>query len=137
MKILTDRKEMAQALNFGKYPVLTYDVDSKKGSKVTVTKESKRYGTMRYNTTLYRGKQTADDGIFYLLTHASMLTNDVDVNDWLEDAEYANAPVIDGKDQEVAILIHSRETNTAVVYIMKTGNVDPTYVTACTFYDVD
>lgn len=132
MTILTDRKDIAQALNFGKYPVLTFDLDNNKGSKAVVTKESARYGTMRSRCTLYRGKKTEDDGIFYLLTHGTMLTAHVGVYDYLKDAEYANAPVIES-DTEVAILMYSKTTGSAVVQIVKSGKADPSYSTAVTF----
>jgi hypothetical protein len=135
MLVMTDRKEMAQALNFGKYPVLTYDLDNEKGSKAIATKKSINYGMMRYRCTLYRGLHTEGDGQFYLLTHASMLSATVGVGDWLESAEFANAPVIESN-QEVAILIYSKKRNYAEVQIVKSGKVDPTYSTATQFTEV-
>lgn len=135
MKILTDRKEMAQALNFGKYPVLTYNMDELKGSGAVVMRETRNHGTLRYKTTLYCGKKTADDGVFYLLTHATMLTATVDVNDWLKCAEYANAPVIESG-QEVAILMYSKKHDVSVVRIVKAGKCNPDYSTATTFTEI-
>lgn len=136
VKVLSERKDMAKALNFGKYPVLTYDLDKKEGCKVIVMKDTRSHGVMRYGCTLYQGKIKEDDGIFYLLTHATMLTSHVGVDDWLKSAELANAPVIEA-DQEVAILVHSKEMNFAVVKIVKSGKVDPSYSTATTFYEID
>lgn len=132
MKVLTERKEIAQALNFGKYPVLTYDADKKEGSKARVTNESSRYGTMTYNCVLYRGKQTEDDGAFYLLTEPSMLSSSVSVRDWIESAEFANAPIIN-PDTEVAILVYSKVLNVTSVHIVKSGKVDATCSTATSF----
>lgn len=136
MKILTDRKEIAQALNFGKYPVLTYDLDANKGSKAVVTKESARYGTMRYNCTLQRGKITEDDGILYLSTRASILSAHVGVEDYLKDAEYANAPVIESN-TEVAVLLYSKKSGVAVVQMVKSGKADPSYSTAVEFSNLE
>lgn len=130
--ILTERTDIAKALNFGKYPVLTFDVDNDKGSLAVVTKESGRFGNMRSKCTLYRGKQTRDDGIFYLLTHATMLKSHYNVDDYLENAEFANAPVIN-EGEEVAILVYSKLNNTCFVQIVKAGKVDPSYATAVTF----
>ena len=136
MKITKDRKEMAQAINFGKYPVLTYDLDAKEGAKAVVTKESSRYGTMRYKCQLFCGYVTEGDGMFYLMTLPTVLSSSVGVHDWIEAAEYANAPVIEAN-QEVAILIYSKKQNTSVVKIVKSGKVDPTYSTATRFNEIE
>jgi hypothetical protein len=136
MKILTDRKDIAKALNFGKYPVLTYNLDTNKGSTAVATKESTNYGTMRYKCTLYRDKITEGDGIFYLMTHASIISSHVSIHAYIRDAEYANAPVIKS-DTEVAILLYSEKTDIAYVQIVKSGRVDPSYSSATTFTDVE
>lgn len=128
--ILTERKEIAQALNFGKYPVLTYDLDRKKGCAVKATKNSNRYGKMDYKCELFFG-----DGEFYLLTHATCISANFGLSDVLESAEYANAPTVDSN-QEVAIVVHSRELNIYAVHIVKSGKVDPTYATATEFKHV-
>lgn len=127
--ILKERQEIAKALNFGKYPVLTYDLDGDKGSKAVAIHKSQRYGDMRYNCELFRDSQTGD---FYLMTHATMITSTVSVNDWIECAEYANAPVIDSH-AEVAILIYSEAFKKAIVHIVKSGKVNPSYATATNF----
>jgi hypothetical protein len=132
MNVLIERKEIAQALNFGKYPVLTFDIDKNEGSKARVIKNSQRYGDMAYKCVLYRGKQTKDDGVFYLLTEPSVLSSTVSVRDYLECAEFANAPIIP-PDTEVAILVYSKELNVCSLHIMKSGKVDPTYSTATVF----
>lgn len=130
--LLTERKEIAQALNFGKYPVLTFDLDTNEGSKAVVLKMSNRYGEMRYDCKLQRDYHKKGDGIFYLSTNASMISGDFSAMDALKCAEYANAPVIEPH-QEVAILLHSKIQNTAIVLTVKSGHVDPTYSSATVF----
>lgn len=132
---LTERKEMAKALNFGKYPVLTYNLDTEEGSKAVALKETRNHGVLRYKCTLYRGKQTREDGIFYLLTHATVMSAHIGVHDYLKDAEYANAPVIE-TNAEVAILVYSTDMDIAYVEIVQAGKVDPDYSTATTFSEV-
>jgi hypothetical protein len=132
MKMLTDRKEIAQALNFGKYPVLTWDLDENKGSKARVTKVSTRYGLMHYNCKLQKDYEKQGDGIFYLSKNATMLKGSYGVEDYLEDAEYANAPIIESN-QEVAIFIHSKKCRVSMVLIVKAGKVSTDYSTATKF----
>jgi hypothetical protein len=131
--VLSERKDIAKAMNFGKYPVLTYNLDDDKGgSKARVKKMSNRYGEMLYNCKLFMGSQTKNDGVFYLMTKAAMLKGHYGIEDHLEDAEYANAPIIE-KGQEVAILVYSKELQSRFVIITTAGHVDPTYSTATRF----
>lgn len=136
MKVLTDRREMARALNFGKYPVLTYDIDNKKGSKAVVGELKTEHGVARYDCTLYQGYEKEDDGIFWLMTHSAMLTATVGVHDWLKNAEFANAPLI-LPNTEVAILMYSKQFDFAVIKIVKSGRIDPNCSTATVFTEID
>lgn len=131
MKILDDRKDIAQALNFGKYPVLTYDLDTNKGSKARV---NSRRGDFHYRCELFRGSGILGEqgGEFYLLTKPSVLSSSFTVEDAIEQAEYANAPVIE-PNQEVAILVYSKSLNIRNVVIVKSGRIDGMCATATTF----
>ena len=132
MQVLTDRKDIAQALNFGKYPVLSFDLDNDKGSPAIVLNQTRNYGVLRKGCMLYRGKIKEDDGIFYLLTDVTVLSSNVSINDYLKRVELANAPVINEGDT-VAIFIHSKLSNIAYVELVKAGKVTPDYGTAVTF----
>lgn len=132
MTVLKERSEMAKALNFGKYPVLTYNIDTNEGSKAIVIKKSVSHGDMRYRCNLYRNYKEEGDGIFYLLTEATMISAKVDVNDYLDSAEFANAPIIK-PNTEVAILVYSELLNHCSVRIVKSGKTDPSYSTATVF----
>ena len=132
MTILTDRKDIAQALNFGKYPVLSFNLDSDKGCSAVVLENTRNHGILRKGCSLYRGKITKDDGIFYLLTNPTIMSANISVNDYLKRVELANAPVINEGDV-VAILIHSKLLNSVQVELVKAGKVTADYATAVTF----
>lgn len=134
--ILTNRQDMAKALNFGKFKVLTYNVDTEKGSTGKVIKSTRRYGDMERQGTLYCGKQTADDGIFYLINRPAMLTATVSVYDWLRSADDANSPVI-YEGNLVAILVYSEKTGESSIEIVRALKPTPEYSTSLTFESVD
>lgn len=136
MNILNERTDIAKALNFGKYKVLTYDMDEGKGAKAVVLEKTRNHGTLRRECTLYCGKIKEDDGIFYLLTRATMLSAHVSVYDYLENAERANAPIIEEGD-EVAVLCYSKALNLAFVRLIKAGRITPEYSTAAAFTDLE
>lgn len=133
--VLTDRKEMAQALNFGKYKVLTYNVDTEKGSTAKVEQQTRQYGIRQRPGTLHRGKITADDGIFYLLNHSTIMKKTFNVYDWLETAENASSPVIYEGD-EVAILVYSEDLDVASVRLVKALKPRPEFSTSLVFEDL-
>lgn len=130
--LLTDRKDIAKALNFNKYPVLTFDIDNDKGSKAKVLKKHRDGEIHPYNCNLYCGAQTKTDGTFWLMTKASMLSKSFTVNDALENADYANAPIIE-EGKEVAILVYSKKLAIKFIVIVTPDRVDPSYSTATRF----
>lgn len=136
MNILTTRQDIAQALNFGKYKVLTYDMDLSKGSKAVVEKQTRNHGILKTECTVYMDKITEGDGVLYLLTRATMMKGHYGVEDYLECAERANAPIIQEGD-EVAVLFHSKENSVVYVRLVKAGKVTPEYSTSVTFTDLE
>lgn len=123
MKILLDSKEIAQALNFGKYPVLIMNTDTKKGSKAVVIHKSRMHGDMRYNCTLEMDYEKENDGVLYISTNGSMIKGNYNYTDHLEDAEYSNAPIIE-ENQEIAIYMYSEKAKTGLVRIVKSEKID-------------
>jgi len=128
MKVLTDRRQVAEALNFGKYPVLWFDMDARKGSKAIVMS---RKG-LRLRCELYNGYETDSDGVYYLLQGATVMSANHGLYDYLEDVEYANAPVIKNN-ATVVIVEFSRNTNTMRVILQNAGKVSPDYSTVARF----
>lgn len=136
MTILNDRKDISEALNFGKYPVISFDLDKDEGSTAIVLYQTRNHGVLRKGCTLYRGKIKKDDGIFYLLTHPTIMSANISIDDYLKRVELANAPVIN-EDDTVAIFIHSKVSNIAYVELVKAGRVTPDYSTAVTFESLE
>ena len=103
MKFLTDRTEIAKAMNFGKYPVLYIDRDNRpydspenrsdycKGSKCRLEWEHKdpRYADMTARCELYYS-----EGRYHLSQGAACLSADFGRRDVLEMVEWARVPVI-------------------------------------------
>lgn len=123
MKILTTAKGMAKAMNFGKYPVLRMNMDTKEGSKAVVLGKSDRYGELRYRCTLSIDFYKEGDGLLYLSTEASCIKAEYSWKDHLEDAEFANAPVI-SPDQVVAVYVYSAEARLGYVRLVKSEKID-------------
>ena len=131
-RVLMDKSEMAIAMNFSQYPVLTWDLDNEKGSAARVGGRMTRNGMMYTRCRLQKDYIKEGDGIFYLSTNSIMLKGHYDVNDHLEAAEFASAPIIESH-QEVAILVFSKATDMSFVIIVKAGRVDGSYSDACKF----
>ena len=123
MKVLTTAKGMAKAMNFGKYPVLRINMDTKEGSKAVVLGKSDRYGEMRYRCTLSVDFYKENDGILYLSTECACVKSEYSWKDHLEDAEFANAPVI-SPDQIIAVYAYSEKARAGFVRMVKSGNIN-------------
>ena len=122
--IITDRTEMAQALNFGKYKVLQLDLDTNKGSRAGTTYASRNHGEMRATGELRSGYEKKNDGILYISNDSTMLSATYSVDDFILDAEKANAPKI-YKGDEVAVLCYSKKNDIAFVRLVVAVGIDP------------
>lgn len=100
MKYLTDRQEIAQAMNFGRYPVIRIDVETPKagwddvfeGDIVKVESPSKRYPG-----SYIRGRvmKYPEDGSRYaVMPDVVCLKNDFGYSDVIEMLGYAQAPML-------------------------------------------
>lgn len=121
--IITDRKEMAQALNFGKYKVLKYDLSETEEFLAGVEYESRNHGRMTSIGKLRSGYQTKDDSVLYIAKSGTMISAHVDVHDWIECADKANAPLLT-VGETVAVLYYSKEGNTAFVRLVKVESIN-------------
>ena len=136
MNILTERTDIARALNFGKYKVLEYNMDTEKGSSAVVLRQTRDHGVIRKECTLYCGKDTSDDGIMYLLARGALIKRHYGIMDWLESAKLANAPVINEGD-EIAVFCYSEKLNVGFVRLLKAGKITPEYSTSTVFVDLE
>ena len=141
MKILNDRQEMAKAVNFGKYPVLYFDLA-----------EADEYGLKGCNVRIDAGKFS--DGLPYYIeaelrvyrdrkrittsSFGTFLSADFGYSDYKKMIDWANTPLI-GPDQEVVIAFYDSDTKMAFKpIIVRTGShVSRHCMTPLTFEDVD
>lgn len=143
MKELKTSREIAEALNFGKYPVFTLDLDSrvpgweneenfKYGSRCRLEYNARNHGKMLIGCTL-----TLSDGRFTLSPDTTCLKKVYTINDHLRDAETAMSPIVHAT-EEVAIYCYSKKYNVEYVRVMRIGDrVDPFCISAAKLIDLD
>lgn len=141
MKQLKDRTEIAKAINFGKYPVLTIDLADRDeyglvGCKVNIDNGTFRTGeryVVRATLRVYRDEQTFTTSAGCVCLKASYGYSDL-----AEEIEYAQAPIIKA-DQDVVIVIMNSKTRTMYYpYLVHTGKrVSPDCTTPLDFEKVD
>ena len=126
MKILSKKTEMAEAINFGKYPVLTIDLATDcqyfKGELIGVCGCKVKHSPTKYNdNVLYeRGELRwwRDSKIFSLSSSSSTISSSFSYYDLMEDIEYANAPIVEETKKEVVIIIHDSKKHKAIFPIL-------------------
>ena len=121
MKLLKDRRELAMAINFGRYPVLKIDLA-----------DSDDYGLKGCKVRIDAGKFKHTDDPFFIeaelrvyrdekkLTTSSggtILKNDFTYHDYVHMVDRAQAPLI-GPDQEVVVAVYDSRTSTAFAAIL-------------------
>ena len=124
--ILTERSDMAQALNFGKNKVFKLNIDTMTGDLAAIEKETANHGVIRKIGRLHSGFMEKDDNVLYFQSKGVMLAAKVDVYDWIEDANNAQAQLLKEGDS-VAVLYYSETTGVAFVRLMKAGKPSPHY----------
>lgn len=120
MKKLSERREIAEAINFGKYPVIKIDLSNTDEYGIRGTKVRFDIGRDYY----LRGEIRAYKDTKYLVTvlRASMLKSEYSFYDFIEDVEYANTPIIK-ENQEILICLYNKDAK--VVFnpvVIKTGS---------------
>lgn len=146
MKILTERKEIAKAINFGKYPVLVLDMDNHKGyekynpdtkfcegQRVRVAWDRSDYEGMTSNGSIMMG----DDGTIYISGRCAILQADFGYSDVMEDATWANAPVIHKGQRVVVIMDWSKEKRCMVRMMKVSDRIDIHCQRVATLEDID
>ena len=119
MKRLTDRKDIAQALNFGKYPVIKIDLADKDSYGIKGTKVRIDYGKDYYCHAVIR----AYNDTKYLQTNASstVLSASHGYDDYLDMVDYAAAPIIKANQDIVICLFDSDKKVAYPPVILTTG----------------
>ncbi len=139
MKYITDRRDIAQAMNFGRFPVVRINLetcchgydDFYKGDLVKVMTPSKRY-PHAYRT----GKLYYSEGRFGVLTDSTCLHDCFGYSDVMEQLEIAQAPVLHAG--ETVILIEDYPCiRVCRVRIMRVSDhVEPNVYPCATLQDV-
>lgn len=143
MKYLTDRHEIAMAINFGKYPVLTLDRENNPlgtksdyavGCRVRVAwdHKDKRYEGMTTHGHLYYS-----DGTLKISGEGACLSAGFGYQDVMKMAAEANTPIVH-KGQEVVVVEEWPSKGMCTVRIMRIKNyVDTQCMVATSLEDID
>lgn len=141
MKLLKDRHELAKAMNFGKYPVLTIDMADAddyglKGCKVRIDA-----GKFPDGEPFIIGAEIrvyADACKLTTSSRGCCLSASFGYHDYKEMCDYATAPIIKA-DQDVVVAVYDskREIPFAAVLVHTGKNVNRFCSTPLTFEDAD
>ena len=121
---LTDRHEIAVAMNFGKYPVMTINLENRpfegsryaKGGRVRVAWDHK---DRRYEGMTTHGELILDeDGKLKITGEGGMLSASFGYHDVMKHAAEANVPVVH-KEQAVVVVMDLPSKKTCLVRMMK------------------
>jgi len=108
MKYLTDRQEIARAINFGKHPVLILNMENRpfeesdyaRGCNVRIAWDDPN---REYEGMTSRGTVIHTEGKIQISGHGTMLKADFGREDVLEMVEWANTPLIHKGDTVVLV----------------------------------
>lgn len=131
MKLLTEKQEICEALNFGKYPVLHLDLAKDKINDM----EGCYHGQLIKLEFNYRGESVRYCGnlSYYNNTNklvinsgGTMLTAGLSYNEIIKMVDRANAPTV-SSNQEVIVVIYNSATKISSTPILtKVGKITPT-----------
>lgn len=119
MKRLTERTEIAKAINFGKYPVIKIDLADRDEYGVKGTKVRIDFGGEYFINAKIRSY--IDEKYLTISQGATMLSASMSYRDFMEDLEYANAPIIKANQEIVIAMIDSKKEEIYEPVIIKTG----------------
>ena len=124
MKRLTERTEIAMAINFNKYPVIKIDLADRdeygiKGTKVRIDNGTFKSGEPYMIRATIRSYN--DEKCLSFSQGGTMLADKMCYTDYMEMVEYANTPIIK-TNQEILIFLYNSVTKDIYApVILKTG----------------
>ena len=139
-KFVTDRHEIAKLMNFGKYPVLKLDrenhlgyenTDYCKGSKVRIEYESRNYGKMLKDVTLYM-----ENGKYGFSSPGCFLNNSFGYSDVMEMADWAETQIVHKGETVVLVEYWKSERNCRVRLMKVSERIDIHCETVATLLDI-
>ncbi len=129
--ILMERTEIAKALNFCKYPVLSIDLENQPyrndiaaaGRKDTYVKGCKCRVAWDHKSPQYAGmtikcELVIENGEYKLTSWGCMLKADYTLNDFLENVKAANTPLVH-KGETVAVAHYSQVSGIKFIRLMR------------------
>ena len=131
MKLLTEKQEICEALNFGKYPVLHLDLAKDKIKDM----EGCYHGQLIKLEFDYKGEPVRycgnlsyynDTNKLVITSGGTMLTAGLSYNDIVKMVDRANAPTV-VSNQEIIVVIYNSDTKVSSTPILtKVGKITPT-----------
>lgn len=119
MKSLNERKEIAQAINFNKYPVIKIDLSEHDEYGLKGTKVNIDFGAEYY---LHAEIRAFNDTRYLTTTQgATVLSDSMSYSDYMEMVEYANAPVIKPNQEILIFTYDSKKKEIYPPVIIKTS----------------
>lgn len=119
MRRLTERTEIAKAINFGKYPVIKIDLADRDEHGVKGTKVNIDFGGEFFIHAKIRSYN--DKKYLKISQGGTMLSASTGYSDYIEMLEYANAPTIKADQEIVVVMIDSEKKDVYAPAIIKTG----------------
>ena len=125
MKKLTKRTEIAQAINFGKYPVIKIDLADRdeygiKGTMVRIDNGTFKSGEPYYIKATIRTFN--DENVLTTNSGSSSLVEKITYSDYMYMTDYANAPIIKPNQEILIFLYNSLSKEIYQPAIIKTGD---------------
>lgn len=142
MMYLTDRQEIAAAMNFGEYPVLTINLENRpyegsdyaRGCRVRVAWDSKE---RRYAGMTTHGELFIENGRLQISGEGACLSASFGYSDVMRMAAEANVPVVH-KGQVVVVVMEIPSTKTCMVRMMRiSSRIDIHCQTVCHLEEIN
>lgn len=136
MKKLTERTEIATAINFRQYPVIRIDLSDTdtygvKGTKVLIDNGSFKNGDpylIEASLRIYN-----DEKKLTFFSNSTCLKSNFGYDDMEELLEYANAPIIKADQDILVCLVNSKLGEAYTPVVLHTGNhINPNCITPLT-----
>lgn len=137
MKKITERQEIAKALNFGKYPVLCLDLAKDKIEGCEGCYEGQRTKTEWY----YKGQKYYHNGTLAywkdnnkleIMSETICLKESFGYSDIEEMVLNANATQVEPEQEVIVVIINSERRVASYPYLTKTGKYNNNCITAMT-----
>lgn len=136
MKHLTERTEIASAINFKRYPVIAIDISQTDeygiaGSPVCIDNGTFNDGNPYFIDATLRAYK--DDGLLTFVGRGSCIKSSFGYSDMEKMLKYANAPVVKPGQEILVCVIDSHNRLARPPVLLKTGdNVSPFCITPLT-----